>query len=80
MDIHDLTAFFMWCTIINGTLFFLSVIMCIAAPDFVYRVQSRWFPIPRESFDVVIYAFLGLFKIFFLVFNVAPYVALLIVG
>jgi len=29
---------------------------------------------------VVIYAFLGLFKIVFLVFNVVPYVALLIVG
>jgi hypothetical protein len=29
---------------------------------------------------VVIYSFLGLFKIVFLVFNVVPYMALLIVG
>jgi len=29
---------------------------------------------------VVIYSFLGLFKIVFLAFNVVPYVALLIVG
>ncbi|MCZ6445193.1 MAG: hypothetical protein O7F17_00165 [Planctomycetota bacterium] len=46
----------------------------------MYRTQSKWFPIPRETFNVVIYSFLGLFKIVFLVFNVVPYVALLIVG
>jgi hypothetical protein len=50
------------------------------APDLVYRTQSIWFPIPRKTFDVVIYSFLGLFKIFFLFFNVVPFVALLIVG
>jgi hypothetical protein len=50
------------------------------APDLVYRTQIKWFPIPRETFNVVFYSFLGLFKIVFLVFNVVPYVVLLIVG
>jgi hypothetical protein len=80
MDIQTLTTFFMWCTIINGGLLVLWTIMCIVAPDLVYRTQRIWFPIPRKAFDVVIYSFLGLFKIFFLFFNVAPLVALLIVG
>jgi len=80
MDIQTLTRFFMWCTIINGALLVLGGAMCMFAPDFVYRTHSKWFPIPREAFNVAIYSFLGLFKIVFLVFNVAPYVALLIVG
>jgi hypothetical protein len=80
MDIQTLTTFFMWCTIINGGLLVLWIIMCIVAPDLVYRTQRTWFPIPRKTFDVVIYSFLGLFKIFFLFFNVVPFVALLIVG
>jgi len=80
MDIQTLTTFFMWCTIMNGSLLVLWTIMCILVPDLVYRTQSKWFPIPRETFNVVIYSFLGLFKIVFLVFNVVPYVALLIVG
>ena len=80
MDIQTLTTFFMWCTIINGALLTLWTIMFIFAPDLVYHTQSRWFPIPRETFNVVFYSFLGLFKIVFLVFNVVPYVALLIVG
>ena len=80
MDIQTLTIFFMWCTIINGALLVLWITMYSLAPDLVYRTQNKWFPIPRETFNVVFYSFLGLFKIIFLVFNVVPYVALLIVG
>ena len=80
MNIQTLTTFFMWCTIINGGIFILWTVCFVFAPDFVYRIQSKWFPIPRETFNVVIYSFLGLFKIVFLVFNVVPFVALLIIG
>jgi hypothetical protein len=79
MDIQTLTAFFMWCAVVNGGLLVLWTIALIVAPDFVYRTQRKWFPIPRETFNVVIYSFLGLFKIVFLVFNVVPYVVLLII-
>ncbi len=74
MSIQTLTSFFMWCTIINGGLLALWTSMFMLAPDMVYRTQSKWFPIPRETFDVVMYSFLGLFKIVWLVFNVVPYV------
>jgi hypothetical protein len=80
MDVPTLTAFFMWCTVVNGALLVFWTTMCILAPDLVYRTQSKWFSISRETFNVVIYSFLGLFKIVFLVFNVVPYVALVIVG
>ena len=80
MDIQTLTTFFMWCIVINGGLLVLWATMCMLAPNFVYRLQSKWFPIPRETSDVIMYSFLGLFKIVFLVFNVTPYMALLIIG
>ncbi|MFC1868301.1 DUF6868 family protein [Thermodesulfobacteriota bacterium] len=80
MDIQTLTTFFMWCTIINAGILILWTVFSMFAPDFVYRTQSRWFPIPRETFNMVIYSFIGLFKVVFLVFNLVPYVALLIVG
>lgn len=80
MDLQVLTAFFMWCSIVNGGFLILWVAFCVAAPNLVYRTQSKWFPIPRETFNVVIYSFLGAFKILFLVFNLVPYVALLIVA
>ena len=80
MAMQTLTAFFLWCTLINGGILILWTLFLVFAPDFVYRIQNRWFPIPRETYDVVIYAFLGLFKLLFLVFSVTPYLALLIVG
>ena len=80
MDVQTLTRFFMWCIIINGGLYVFWAITWILAPDLVYRTQSRWFPISRETFNLVYYAFLGLFKIVFLVFNVVPYAALLVIG
>ncbi len=82
MDIQTLTRFFMWCTIIDGAMFVLSATMLMLSPvsDLVYRIHSRWFSISRETFNVAIYSFIGFFKIIVLVFNVVPYVALLIVG
>jgi hypothetical protein len=80
MEIQTLTTFFMWCTIINGALLIYWAIICKLAPDFVYRMQSKWVPVPRETYNILMYSFLGLFKIIFLVFNVVPYVALLIIG
>ena len=80
MDIQTLTKFFMWCTIINAGTFFLASLFFLFAPDFVYRIQYKFLPIPRETYNVVIYSFLGLFKIVLLVFNVVPYVALLLVA
>ena len=80
MNIQSLTTFFMWCTIFNGALFVLWATMCIAAPNLVYRTQRIWFPIPRETFNVILYAFLGAFKIALLFFNLVPYLALLIIA
>jgi hypothetical protein len=80
MHIKTLTRFFLWCTIIDGAVLLLWTTLCILTPDLVYHMQNRWFPIPREIYNVVIYSFLGLFKIAVLLFNVVPYVALLIIG
>jgi len=80
MDIVTVRAFFMWCTIINGALLALSFLICAYTGDWIHRMHSKWFPIPREAFNVAIYSFIGLFKIFVLVFNLVPYIALVIVG
>ncbi len=80
MEIQTLTTFFMWCTVMNGALLALWIVMLLFAPDWMYRTQSGWLPISREIFDVAMYCFLGAFKIMFLFFNLVPYLALLIVG
>lgn len=80
IDIELTRSFFMWCTIINVGLFAITFLAIALARDWVYRIQSLWFPLPRDRFTTIIYSFLGLFKILIIVFNLVPYITLLILG
>lgn len=79
MDIQLLTRFFVWCTILNGVLLMAVCIMCMFAQDFIYHIHSKWFDISRENFAITMYAFAGIFKMFFLFFNLIPCIALIII-
>ena len=82
MDIEMLTRFFMWCTILNVALLFLSFLIVAFGfgSDFVYQMHSKYFPMPRETFISVIYLLIGVYKIFVFVFNIVPWIALTIIG
>lgn len=81
MDIESLRLFFMWCSIINAGLLLVSfAITTIAGGGWVYRMHSRWFPMSRESFNVVIYGLIGFMKTLVLVANVVPWIVLEIIS
>ena len=80
MDIEMLTRFFMWCTIVNVALFVLGFWFLVFASDFVYRMHGKWFPMPRETFSIVLYGYLAVYKLLILVFNLVPWVALAMIG
>jgi hypothetical protein len=80
MDINTLRTFFLWCTVVNGGLLILSSLFLMLAGDLVFRLHRRWFPLPRETFNALIYGFLGFYKIMVITFNLVPYVALAIMG
>ena len=80
MDLASVRDFFMWCTIINVGLLFLTIAIFGCAGGWVHRMQSRLFPIPKESSDVVIYALLTGYKTLIVLFNLVPYLALVIIG
>ena len=78
MDILVVRTFFMWCTVLNFALLMLSFLLCTRGTGWVYRVHSTWYEIPRETFNAMLYGFLGVYKMLWFVFNVIPYVALVI--
>ena len=81
MDISTLTRFFMWCTLLNTGLLLFSFLMVAQGigGDFVYRMHSKWFPMPRDNFNAALYLIIGIYKIFVFVFNLVPWVALTII-
>ena len=80
MDIMSLKSFLKWCTIINGLLLLLSILVSVSSPDMALELHSRLFQIPRESVSGSIYLLLGTYKMLWLVFNLVPYLALTIVA
>ena len=74
-----LTRFFKWCTVLNFGFLMFSFLFLTFGGDFVYETHSKWFSIPRETFNVILYSFLGIYKIVWLGFNVVPWVALKII-
>lgn len=76
MDAEKLKKILLWCIVINGSIFLFWSFFLLFTPDLVYRIQYQFFPITREAYNIVIYGFLGLFKILFLIFNVVPYISL----
>ena len=79
MEITTVKAFFMWCTIINLCLLGLCCLVWVFLRDFSYEINNRMFSISRETFKIAFMSFIGLFKIFLIVFNIVPYIALLII-
>ncbi len=80
MDIQLVIRFFMWCTLLNVGLLLLSFLGFVVAGDFIYRMHSKWFPMSRETFNTVFYSFIGFYKILVFVFNLIPWIALLLVS
>ncbi len=80
MDIAGLRHFFGWCAILNMGLLMYWFVFVRLAGDWVYNVHSKWFvPITREQFNGIHYAGISFFKIAIFVFNIVPYLALLII-
>ena len=79
MDISTVKAFFMWCTIINAGLLCLTGVAIVFLRDFAYRMNNKMFLISRETFNVGIFSFIALYKMFVMVFNLVPYIVLVII-
>lgn len=82
MNIEVIKHFFFWMTIINLGLYIYSVLLCTLGRKWIYdiKVARLNFEIERETFGLIIYCFLGFYKLLILFFCVIPYLALLIVA
>ena len=76
MDIQQLTDFFMWCTVVNLGIFVYWVGWLVFAPEMVYKIQSRFFPIDRENYNRIIYFLVGLYKLQIIILFLIPYLVL----
>lgn len=80
MDLELWRDFLLWSTIINYGVLLAWFLIFSQANNWIYRLHSRWFKLLKEQFDALHYAGMALYKIGIFLFNLVPYVALLVVG
>ncbi|MBM4331809.1 MAG: hypothetical protein FJ117_11410 [Deltaproteobacteria bacterium] len=80
MTVQDVRDVLLWCLIINVGLLLWWFLVFSLAHDWVYRIHGRWFTLSEERFDAIHYLGMAIFKIAIFMFNIVPYIALLIVG
>jgi hypothetical protein len=80
MNIDVVRDLLFWCTVINYAVLLVWFLFFSLAHDSMYRLHARWFRLSAERFDALHYAGMAIYKIGILLFNLVPYVALIIVG
>ena len=71
---------FFCCAVINYAVLLLWYLVFIFAREPRIHVWSRQFHLSAEQFDFLIFAGMTFLKILILVFNLVPFIALLVVG
>jgi hypothetical protein len=80
MNVDVLRAVLGWCAVINYGVLLWWFLVFWFAHNWIYRFHGQWFPMPVEQFNALHYGAMAGYKIGVLLFNVVPYVALLIVS
>ena len=79
MNIEITRDVLLWCTVINYGVLLLWFLVFIFAHDWMHRLHGRWFRLTVEQFDAIHYTGMAIYKIGIILFNLVPYLALLIV-
>lgn len=80
MSLEQLTEFFQWMTIINVGFLVLSTVLYIALKKVMGQKHGKLFGIPEEKVAEVTYGYFGIYRVLVIVFNLVPYLALLLIN
>ena len=80
MSVEMLRSVLLWCTLINFGLLLFWGLLFLFAHDWVYRLTSKWARLSVEQFDGINFAWIMIFKIGVILFNLVPCIALHIAG
>jgi len=76
MDAETLRGFLCWATWLNLAVILLQTLALVAARGWIYRLQSRWFPLEEAHFNAIVYGYLAVYKIVWIALFLVPWLAL----
>ena len=78
MTLLQLEAILYYCCLINGGLLLISSAVALQCPTAILRLQSRVLNIPAARLQLLYSQGLILFKVFYIFFNLSPWLALML--
>ncbi|MFA5983280.1 MAG: DUF6868 family protein [Methylococcaceae bacterium] len=79
MTIELVTDFLFWCCIINYAVLMIWFLVFKFAHKQIYQLHQHWFELTPVQFDCLHYGGMAFYKLSIFLFNLAPYLALLII-
>ena len=79
MDVEKLQEFFFWCMLVNFGIYTFTAIMILVFHDTILKVQRKMFRLDEETVSKSVYMYLANYKLLITVFNVVPWIAILII-
>lgn len=79
LDLEALRRILIWSLVANYAVLLIWFSVVAWAHDWICRLHTRWFRLPRQTFDALHYGGMAAYKIGILLFNLAPLVGVLVV-
>jgi hypothetical protein len=80
MTVETLRHFFAWCAVINFAMLMLWFFLYLAAHSWMTGLAQRFFNMSAEKYDSMSCKGMLFYKLGIFMFNIAPYLALRIMG
>jgi hypothetical protein len=80
MNMHALTVFLGWCSVINIGVLLVSTLALIAIRGPVSSIHSKLFGVSQSDLAPLYMQYLGNYKIAIIILNIVPYLALKIMA
>jgi hypothetical protein len=80
MSIELFRGMLAWSAVLNMGILLWWLLFITFAHDWVYKMHSKFFKIPVESFDTIHYDGMTLYKICIFTFFIVPYLAMRIMA
>ncbi|RUM90310.1 MAG: hypothetical protein DSZ27_08665 [Thiomicrospira sp.] len=79
MTVEQLQVFLGWSVVFNISLLLVWFVFFTFAHRWMYRLHALWFELSVERFDQVHYSGMAFYKLMIVMFNLVPYLALLMI-
>lgn len=80
MDLEKLQEFLFWCLLLNVAIYSLTALATLLLRSFMSSIHEKLFGLSQETVQKAFYTYLAAYKLLIIVFNLVPWLALVLIS